>query len=213
MTPRRLEKFKKVVSCRQPDLTVILENVWDPHNVGAVLRSCDSVGIKEIFVLNTEEKLVDRQELIIGKRTSMGTSKWVDVHFYIDPIACFDHVRQNHPLVLGTHLGRNAKNLYELDLTKPLALLFGNEMSGISEQVLNMCDGNFVIPQVGMAESLNISVACAVTIYEAYRQRKAKGIYDDNNKMTQEMQNALVADYIQRHEARIKPKRIYKSKN
>ena len=213
MTSRRLEKFERVVACRQFDLTIILENVWDPHNVGAVLRSCDSVGIKEIFVLNTEEKLVDKQELIIGKRTSMGTSKWVDVHFYTDPIQCFKHIRKNHPLVLGTHLSTESKNLYELDLTQPVALLFGNEMVGISETVLKMCDGNFLIPQVGMAQSLNISVACAVTIYEAFRQRRAKGFYDTDLRKNEDMQRDLIKDYVRRHEMRLSPKRRYKKKH
>lgn len=213
MKARRLEKFKKTVARRQPDLTVILENVWDSHNVGAVLRSCDSVGIKEIFVLNTEEKLVDRHKLVVGKRTSMGTSKWVDVHFYTDAEACFKHVRKNYSLVLGTHLTENAKGLYELDLTIPIALLFGNEMLGISEKVIKMCDGNFHIPQMGMAESLNISVACAVSLYEAYRQRKEKGFYDEHLKMDQAAQDALLHDYIERHKAKIHPKRIYNKIN
>ena len=213
MKARRLEKFKKTVARRQPDLTVILENVWDSHNVGAVLRSCDSVGIKEIFVLNTEEKLVDRHKLVVGKRTSMGTSKWVDVHFYTDAEACFKHVREKYSLVLGTHLTEDAKGLYELDLTIPIALLFGNEMLGISEKVIKMCDGNFHIPQMGMAESLNISVACAVSLYEAYRQRKEKGFYDEHLKMDGTAQEELLHDYIERHEAKIHPKRIYKKIN
>lgn len=213
MNPRRLEKFKRVVAQRQPDLTVILENVWDSHNVGAVLRSCDSVGIKEIFVLNTEEKLVDRQKLIVGKRTSMGTSKWVDVHFYTDIEACFQHVRQRSPIVLGTHLGEQAKELHQLDLTQPVALLFGNEMLGISEKVLEKCDGNFIIPQVGMAESLNVSVAVALTVYEAFRQRNAKGFYDKHLQMSESEQTELLNEFVERHESKLKPKRTYLKKN
>ncbi|HFA50096.1 MAG TPA: RNA methyltransferase [Bacteroidetes bacterium] len=207
MEKRRLDKFKKTVARRQPDLTVILENVWDPHNVGAVLRSCDSVGIKEIFVLNTEEKLVERQKLVIGKRTSGGSSKWVDVHFYTDIAACFKHIRSIANKVYATHLGGQAKDLYELDLTEPVALLFGNEMLGVSDKVLKMCDGNFIIPQVGMAQSLNISVACAVSVYEAYRQRSEKGFYDENLRMDGEAQKELLATYVERHEMKMKPKR------
>ena len=212
MNQRRLEKFERVVACRQPDLTVILENVWDSHNVGAVLRSCDSVGIKEIFVLNTEEKLVDQQELVVGKRTSMGTSKWVDVHYYTDSEACFQHVRKNTPTILGTHLSEQSQELYKLDLTQPVALLFGNEMLGISEKVLAMCDGNFNIPQVGMAESLNVSVACALSVYEAFRQRKAKGYYGDNLRMPENMKIQLLNEYVDRHKNKLKPKRIYQKK-
>ena len=213
MNPQRLNKFKRVVSRRQPDLTVILENVWDSHNVGAVLRSCDSVGIKEIFVLNTEEKLVDQQKLVVGKRTSMGTSKWVDVHYYTDAVACFQHVRLRSPIILGTHLSEESKELYNLDLTQPIALLFGNEMLGVSEKVVAMCDGNFIIPQVGMAESLNISVACALAVYEAFRQRQTKGYYSENLRMKETEQSSLLDNYVERHESKLKPKRIYFKKD
>jgi len=213
MNQRRLEKFKQVVARRQPDLTVILENVWDSHNVGAVLRTCDSVGIREIFVLNTEEKLVDKQKLVVGKRTSGGTSKWVDVHFYTDAGACFNEVRKTYKTVLATHLGESAKNLYELDLTQPTALLFGNEMLGVSAPVLEMCDGNFIIPQAGMAKSLNISVACAISLYEAYRQRSAKGYYGENPKLTSTEQETLLADYVERHKIKLYTKRIYLKEN
>ena len=213
MTPRRLEKFKQVVARRQPNLTVVLENVWDSHNVGAVLRSCDSVGIQEIYVLNTEKKLVDKQKLVVGKRTSGGTSKWVDCHFYTDAKACFTHLRQNYQTVLGTHLSEEAKGIYELDFTKSIALVFGNEMLGISKEVIELCDGNFHIPQVGMAESLNISVACAVTLYEAYRQRMAKGYYGKNPMMTGVQQQKLLKKYIERHEEKLNPKRKYWKKN
>ena len=213
MTPKRLEKFRRVVACRQPDLTVILENVWDPHNVGAVLRTCDSVGVGEIFVLNTEERLVEKQKLTVGKRTSMGTAKWVDVHFYTDAQACFQHVRQRYGLVLGTHLDGAARSLYQLNLTQPVALLFGNEMLGISKEVIKMCDGNFHIPQVGMAQSLNISVACAVSLYEAFRQRSLQGLYAEKNRQTPQERAALLEEYVQRHERKSKPKKTYKAIN
>ncbi len=213
MTPQRLDKFKEVVACRQSDLTVILENVWDSHNVGAVLRSCDSVGIREIFVLNTEAKLVDKQNLVVGKRTSGGTSKWVDVHFYTDAEACFKEVRKKYKQVFATHLSEKAKDLYKLDLSQPVALLFGNEMLGVSKPVLEMCDGNFIIPQMGMSESLNISVACAVSVYEAYRQRNAKGFYGDNPQMLPAEQAALLEDYVERHDGKLGTKRTYFSKD
>ncbi len=213
MTPQRLKKFKQVAARRQPDLTVVLENVWDPHNVGAVLRSCDSVGIREIFVLNTEAKLVDKQKLVVGKRTSGGTSKWVDVQFYTDAGACFKEIRKKYKKILATHLSAEAKGLYELDLTQSIALLFGNEMLGVSKPVLEMCDGNFIIPQMGMSASLNISVACAVSVYEAFRQRNAKGFYGENPKMALAEQAALLEDYVERHEGKLGTKRTYFNKD
>jgi len=199
MTPEREATFKKVVARRQPDLTVILENVRDMHNIGAVLRSCDSVGICEIFVLQTEKDLHFSQ-LVLGKRTSAGTRKWVDVHYYQNIEACFGHVRSKYEKVYSTHLSSDAKSLYNLDLTASAALLFGNEHSGLTPATLAHSDGNFIIPQVGMAQSLNISVACAVSLYEAYRQRNEKGFYDSHPAISPERRDQLLKEYIRRHE-------------
>ncbi len=203
MTPRRMAKFERVVRQRQPDLTVILENVHDPHNIGAVLRSCDSVGIKEIFVLFTEARL-DEERFKLGKRTSAGTRKWVDVHLYRDPKACFEHVKSKYQRILSTHLDEDAVGLYELDLASSVALLFGNEHAGLSKEALSYSDGNFHIPQMGMAESLNISVACAVTLYEAYRQRKAQELYENHPQWQAERQADLLQEYLRRHGDRLK---------
>jgi tRNA (guanosine-2'-O-)-methyltransferase len=195
MTPEREQKFRRVALHRQKDLTVILENVTDSHNIGAVLRSCDAVGISEIFVLNTEPQLAT-DKIIIGKRTSSGARKWVDIHYYTDMRCCFDHVRSKCDLILMTKLDERAKNMYELDLTQPVALLFGNEHSGVSEEVARFADGNFIIPQMGMVESLNISVACAVTLYEACRQRQLKGMYNNEGSG---WHISLLEEYLSRH--------------
>ena len=201
MTPKRTQKFQRVAARRQPNLTVILENVHDPHNIGAVLRTCDSVGVKEIFVLYSEPGL-NRERLELGKSSSSGARKWIDVNFYTDTLNCFEAVRSRYDLVLATHLTSNAKSLYELNLTASVALLFGNEHAGLSELSLANADGNFIIPQVGMVESLNISVACAVSLYEAYRQRKAAGFYENNLPLSTEEQQALFEKYKARHDSR-----------
>ncbi|MDX1939982.1 MAG: RNA methyltransferase [Saprospiraceae bacterium] len=199
MKPERLQKIKDVVRRRQLDLTVVLENVRDPHNIGAVIRSCDSIGIREIFVLYTESAL-QSDYITIGKRTSAGSRRWVDVHYYIDAKTCFDHIKNRYKRVLSTHLDETAASLYNLDLTQPTAFLFGNEHDGLSQEALTYSDGNFVIPQMGMASSLNISVACAVTLYETFRQRQTKQFYDENNLTTALEQQALLEDYLNRQE-------------
>lgn len=199
MTPERLAKFKRTVAHRQFDLTVILENVHDSHNIGAVLRSCDSVGINEVFVLYTEEQL-QKDILELGKRTTAGTRKWIDVHYYTDADACFSAVRERYDYIYATHLSSTAKGLYDLDLTQRVALLFGNERDGVSEDALARSDGNFVVPQVGMAESLNISVACAVSLYEAYRQRYRAGQYKPHS-LEEKSRAALLDEYLARHES------------
>ena len=211
MTEERLEKFERVVSNRQLDLTIILENVHDPHNIGAVLRSCDSVGICEIFILYTEDRLGEDQ-IELGKRSSSGARKWLDVHYYTDIEACFRHVRQNYQTILSTHLSESSKSLHELDLNQSVALLFGNEKDGLSQEALSYSDGNFTIPQVGMVESLNISVACAVTIYEAFRQRLVAGRYGQANALESTEKREVLQEYIRRHEERDQ-RAIVKRKN
>jgi tRNA (guanosine-2'-O-)-methyltransferase len=207
MTDRRRERLRQAAYRRQLDLTVVLENVHDQHNIGAVLRSCDAVGIPEIFVLHNEDN-IRHKNLTLGKRTSAGTRRWVDVHYFTDTEACFRKLRERYAHIFATHMAEDAVNLYQLDLATSVALVFGNEHDGISEEVLARCDGNFLIPQMGMVQSLNISVACAVTLYEAFRQRNARGFYADGNPAPGEQREALFQEYLQRHEAKVVRKHI-----
>lgn len=190
MNESREQKIRSVIRQSQPDLTVVLENIFDPLNISAVLRSCDAVGIREVFVVYTKPYL-DKRGLVLGKRTSGGTFKWIDVYVFENLEECFNRVRQRYGRILATHLGEKSENVYALDFTQPTALLFGNEDEGVSADALDLCDGNFNIPQVGFAESLNISVACAVTLFEARRQRETKGFYDENPKLNADEQEQL----------------------
>lgn len=173
MTPERLYKLTEVLQKRQPDLTVVLENVFDPHNISAVMRTCDAVGIQEIFILNNR---IPRHKKW-GARSSSSAAKWLTIHQYEDPAACFNELRLRYDKILTTHLSSDASSLYKLDLTQPTALVFGNEHSGVSDEIRALADGNFIIPQAGIIQSLNISVACAVSLYEAYRQKEIAGHY------------------------------------
>ena len=121
ISEKRLEKFARVAALRQ-DMTVILENVHDRHNIGAVLRSCDAVGIQDLVILYTEKRLQDRH-LDEVKSTSTGVRKWMDVHFFTEIEPCFKEVRKRYDLVLGTHLAEDSKDLYTLDLTKKVACM------------------------------------------------------------------------------------------
>ncbi|HNE27917.1 MAG TPA: RNA methyltransferase [Saprospiraceae bacterium] len=190
MQPERERKIRSVIRQSQPDLTVVLENIFDPLNISAVLRSCDAVGVREVFVVYTK-KYLDKRGLILGKRTSGGTFKWIDVYIFEDLEECFKRVRERYGRILATRLGEHSESLYALDLTQPTALLFGNEDEGISAEALAMADGNFLIPQAGFAESLNISVACAVSLFEARRQRAEKGFYDRHPKFSEAEQEQL----------------------
>jgi tRNA (guanosine-2'-O-)-methyltransferase len=174
MTPERIEKLRRVLRKRQFDLTVVLENVFDPHNISAVMRTCDAVGIQEIHILNTR---IPRHKKW-GARSSSSAAKWLTVHQYEDLATCFERLRNHYDKILTTHLSGSAVSLYDLDLTGSVALVFGNEHSGVSEEIRKLGDGDFLIPQAGIIQSLNISVACAVTVYEAYRQKERAGHYD-----------------------------------
>lgn len=190
MNPSREQKIRSAIRQSQPDLTVVLENIFDPLNISAVLRSCDAVGVREVFVVYTK-KYLDKRGLVLGKRTSGGTFKWMDVYVFEDLAECFRRVRERYGRILATSLGERSQSLYDIDLVQPTALLFGNEDEGVSAEALALCDGNFTIPQVGFAESLNISVACAVTLFEARRQRAAQGFYDEKSKFTEAEQQQL----------------------
>ena len=190
MNASREQKLRSVIRQSQTDLTVVLENIADPLNISAVLRSCDAVGVREVFVVYTKAYL-DKRGLILGKKTSGGTFKWIDVYHFEDLEECFRRVRERYGRILATHLGERSSSVYDLDLIQPTALLFGNEDDGLSAEALALADGNFAIPQAGFAESLNISVACAVTLFEARRQRESQGFYGENAKLTPAQQEQL----------------------
>ena len=186
MTSERRDKLIQVLSKRQPDLTVVLENVFDPHNISAVMRTCDAVGIQEIYILNT--RIPPHKKW--GAKSSSSAAKWLTIHSFDNTEACFSTLRSRYSKILTTHLSSDAISLHAIDMTQPIALVFGNEHSGVSEEIRALADGNFVIPQVGIIRSLNISVACAVTLYEAYRQKEAAGHYnrtDMDDVMKQEL--------------------------
>ncbi len=190
MTPERSAKLLQVLSKRQTNLTVVMENVQDPHNISAVMRTCDAVGIQDIYILNTK---IPRHKKF-GAKSSSSAMKWLSVHQFENADECFTELRKNYETILTTHLSSNAIGLYEINFTKSIALIFGNEHEGVSEEVRTLADGNFIIPQMGIIQSLNISVACAVSIYEAYRQKSNAGHYNQSS-ITPERMDSLLNDW------------------
>jgi len=176
MTPQRYQRLSSVLNHRQPDLTVVLENVFDPHNVSAVMRTCDAVGIQDVYILNN--RIPPHKKW--GYRSSSTAAEWLSVHQFTDAESCFEEVRKKYKKIYTSHLGEDSKGLYRMDFTESIALVFGNETFGVSDEIRKFSDGDFIIPQVGIIKSLNISVACAVTLYEAFRQKNEKGHYDEN---------------------------------
>lgn len=174
MTPERKQRLSSVLGKRQGNITVVLENVFDPHNISAVMRTADAVGIQDIFILNT--KIPPHKKW--GARSSSSAAKWLTIHQFDNAEACFSSLRKGYSTILTTHLSSDAVSLHDIDFTGSIALVFGNEHNGVSEEIRALADGNFIIPQVGIIRSLNISVACAVTLYEAYRQKSIAGHYN-----------------------------------
>jgi len=173
MTPERSKRLNDVLDKRQPGLTVVLENVTDPHNISAVMRTCDAVGIQDIYILNSHIPNHEKW----GVRSSSSAAKWLSVHQYTNAAECFSELRKHFDKIYTTHLSSDAIGLHEIDFSQKVALVFGNEHGGVSEETIALSDGNFIIPQVGIIKSLNISVACAVSVYEAYRQKDLAGHY------------------------------------
>ncbi len=183
----RVEKLSSVLSSRSKDLTVVLENLFDGHNLSAALRSCDATGIFGVNLLYHSGNVMPK----LGKKSSASAVKWLESYHHTSVRECFESLRKEGKKIYTTHLSSESVSLYDLDLTEPVALVFGNEHNGVSDEARDYADENFLVPQVGMIESLNISVAVAVSVYEAYRQRKLAGMYENNNFSEKEFDNIL----------------------
>lgn len=189
---RRKNKIYKVLEQRQPDLTVVMENIHDPHNVSAMLRSSDAVGIHEVNLIYTSAKYPK-----IGSKSSSSANKWIGRRKFPSVAECYAQLRSEGFQILATRLDENARQLYEFDLTKPTAFVFGNEHAGVTDEAANSADATVYIPMMGMIQSLNVSVACAVTIYEALRQRMKKGYYNDP-RFDQKMLEKLKEEWLRK---------------
>ena len=183
----RSQKIYACVSRRQPSLSIVLENVHDPHNVSAVLRSCDAVGVIDVHLVYHSGQSFPE----LGEKSSASARKWVLTHKHSSIDECYHYLRNEGKKILTTGMSNEARSLYAIDFTEPIAIVFGNEHAGVSEEAILKADGNMLIPQVGMIQSLNISVACAVTLYEAFRQRSLKGMFDSI-----QMEETMLIDYL-----------------
>lgn len=176
ITDRRRQRLETVLRRRQTDLTLVIENVWDPHNVSAILRSADAVGVQHVHLLYTIEKAPNLRRQ--GKQSSASASKWLEFTVHDSTEACFAQLHAEGFSVYASHLSRDGMTLHDIDFRGKTALVLGNESRGVSDEACALSDGIYTIPMLGMVESLNVSVAAAVSLYEAMRQRQAVGCYD-----------------------------------
>jgi len=177
LTDERKLKFERVASKRQADVAVVLENIHDVHNIGAILRSCEAVGVFNIFIINTDPRL-QKSSKYKELSTSKGAIKWMDIQIFYDLDEAMQLIKSKYDSIITTHLSKDAEAIFETDLTGSLALVMGNEHEGITDELLAYADKNVVIPQMGLVQSLNVSVATAVSLFEMMRQRRAKGLYE-----------------------------------
>ncbi len=172
MTPERLQRMTTMLDQRQPDLTVCMEGVHKTHNLAAVVRTCDAIGVSDVHAVWKNE------QMRLSGGSAAGSQNWIDVHNYSQTEDAIAELKKQGMQVLVTNLSDSAVDFREIDYTKPTAIILGQEKFGASEKALEMADQDIVIPMVGMVQSLNVSVACSVVLYEAQRQRQAAGMYD-----------------------------------
>jgi len=171
MTPERFRKLNEVLDRRQPDLTVLTEEVHKTHNISALVRSCDAVGVGEIHAISSGGEF-RRHHMIEG-----GAGRWVNIRLHDTVEAAIECLHSDHYQVFAAHFSDNALDYRMLDYTGPTAIVLGSELDGISTAAAQQADGHIVIPMRGMTASLNVSVANALILYEAARQREAAGLY------------------------------------
>ncbi|MFQ6537777.1 MULTISPECIES: tRNA (guanosine(18)-2'-O)-methyltransferase TrmH [Aphanothece] len=170
LLPRRFERLKAVLDRRMADLTVLLEHVEKPHNLSAILRSCDAVGVLEAHAVWLEGRLPTFNS------TAQGSQKWVPLHRHPSAADAVAALKRQGFRLYGTHLSADAVDYRQCDFTGPTAFVLGAEKWGLSPEATALVDQAIVIPMSGMVQSLNVSVATATLLFEALRQRQAAGL-------------------------------------
>jgi tRNA (guanosine-2'-O-)-methyltransferase len=166
LVPERKARIDEVVSNRTRTLTVVMEAFCDPQNVNAVLRTCEAFGIQDLHAVEGPMKPWDR-----NKKISQNADKWLDVHRWRSTAECLDHLRGEGFAIYVTRLGPGARPLAELSFAGKVALVFGNESRGVSDEAVRRADATYAIPMHGFVQSLNVSVAAAISISQAVERR------------------------------------------
>jgi tRNA (guanosine-2'-O-)-methyltransferase len=169
--PDRFHRIQSILRTRQPDLTVVMDRVNKVHNFSAILRSCDAVGILEAHAVPP------RHGVRLSDETSAGAGKWVRVHRHPRGDAAVSQLKSEGFQIVAAHPDPASVPFRALDFLRPTAIVVGAELYGISEASLALADVTTFIPMAGMVQSLNVSVATALLLYEAQRQREAAGFY------------------------------------
>ncbi len=172
MNLERYNRIQEVLKARQPDLTLLLEQVHKPNNVSAVIRTADAAGVHKVHAVWPDEKMRTLSH------TSAGARNWVEVETHDTVAEAVRELKSQGMQVLATNLSDSAVDFRDIDYTKPTAIILGGEKNGITQDALGEADQDIIIPMVGMVQSLNVSVASALILFEAQRQRQLVGMYD-----------------------------------
>ncbi len=172
MTPDRFQRIQSVLATRQPDLTVCMEEVHKPNNVSAIIRTADAVGVHKVHAVWPKDGMR------VLSHTSAGARNWVELETHDNMVNAVNALKEQGMQVLATNLSDSAIDFRDVDYTKPTAIILGGEKNGITPEALALADQDIIIPMVGMVQSLNVSVASALILYEAQRQRQIAGMYD-----------------------------------
>ncbi|MGR8947706.1 MAG: tRNA (guanosine(18)-2'-O)-methyltransferase TrmH [Gammaproteobacteria bacterium] len=201
MLEQRNKRIVETLNRRQPDLTVIMDNVHKPHNLSAIARTCDSIGVGKLHAV------VPKGSFRLGGKAASGTQKWVKAKYWRDTAEVTHTLKKKGFTIYAADLNPAAVDYRDIDYCKPTAILVGSELVGVSEQARACADYAMTVPLYGMAESLNVSVATAVVLYEAARQREAAGLYNSRRISQQtfarlrfEWLHPTVARYCQKHQ-------------
>lgn len=170
-TENRIRRVETVLARRRPDLRVVLEEVRNTHNASAVIRTCDAVGVLDVDII-----YAGNDEFPVNRAISTQAHKWLRFHRHSSAADCFADLRDKGFVIAATHLDEKAVPYTEIDFTRPIAVVFGNEAEGVSPAALEQADILLKIPMFGMAQSLNLSVSAGVILYEAVRQRGRTGV-------------------------------------
>lgn len=192
VTPRRRARLAEVLAQRQPDLTLVLANIHDPHNVSAIYRSCDAFGVSRVHLYYTNTPFP-----ALGRKSSASARKWVESERHRDKETLFSALHKQNMQVLATSCSPGARPLREWDFLQPTAIILGNEHEGVEEAMLEAADGSLYIPMHGMIQSFNVSVAAAIILAEAARQRENAGYYATPRMAAPELE-ATLSDWLQR---------------
>jgi len=171
VSEERLEKMKNILNTRQNTLRVFMDYVFSSHNLSAIVRTCDAVNVGKLYYRH-------QRKVRLNNDITMGAHKWI-FHEYVEDIEEFyKNIKKEGYQVVVTLLDEETVDFREVDYTKPTLIVLGNEVDGASDISIKYADKKVIIPMYGMSQSLNVSVANAVILYEAQRQRAAKGMYD-----------------------------------